>query len=334
MTADDPWRELTPPSSADALSARLVDAGAPWPFYWARDLDRSPLLLLRHAAGASPTGQLPRLKGLEITLSEPEANGQRVLALRLLDAAQRDVFHRLCLDIIASALSARTEPEAVSRTVARTWRWHHLLRGGTGEGLSLEEQKGLIGELQVLEELLLPCLGAVDAVTSWRGPLGAPKDFEVGRLAIEAKARRGAARPFVAISSEYQLSTDGTDSLFLHVAELSQAPTGTAGAFILSDFARRLHESVFKADHLAAELFEGRLLAGGFDWADDYSDALFVAGPARVYRVVESFPSITPTILRPGIAQVRYAISLPACEAFLTSHEAVRAAIMGVRNGD
>ncbi|MCH8827746.1 MAG: PD-(D/E)XK motif protein [Chloroflexi bacterium] len=42
---------------------------------------------------------------------------------------------------------------------------------------SPEEQKGLIGELLVWECLLFPKLSTRDAVSAWRGPLGANKDF-------------------------------------------------------------------------------------------------------------------------------------------------------------
>ena len=53
----------------------------------------------------------------------------------------------------------------------------------------------MIGELLVLESVLLPHMEASAAVTAWRGPLGSPKDFEIGRVAIEVKARRGGATP-------------------------------------------------------------------------------------------------------------------------------------------
>lgn len=333
MTTDDPWKDLAPPSSLDALSARRVDADLPWAFFWARCVDRNPMLLLRHAAEVSPEGRPPRLKGLEVTLSEAESDGCRVLALRLLDSAQRDIFHRLCLDIVSSASLAHAEAEAVALALARTWRWHHLLRGGTDGRLSLEEQKGLLGELHVLENVLLPHLQVIDAVTAWQGPLGAPKDFEVGRIAIEAKARRGAARPFVTVSSEHQLSTEGTDRLFLHVVELAQAPAGTPGTNSLTEVTRRLHDRL-STDGRVAELFEARLFAAGFSWDHDYSDTLFVAGPSRVYEVAEDFPSITPAMLSSGVSQVRYSISLPECDPFLVETDAIRIAIAGAANGD
>lgn len=330
---DDPWKDLTPPSSADALNARRVNAEMRWGFFWARGIDRRCLLLLRHAMDASPGVRLPRLKGIETTLSDGEADGSRMLVLRLLDSAQRDIFHRLCLDIMASAADTATETEAVAVTLARTWRWHHLLRGGGDGRLSPEEQKGLIGELLVLDRLL-PCLSMHDAVSAWRGPLGAPKDFEIGRVCIEAKARRGAATPYVAISSEHQLDTTGVDALFLHVAELDQAQSDALGGFTLSDIARRLHSSIRTADHLAADQFESLLFAAGFGWEDDYSDMKWVQGPDRLYRVGDGFPRMTPASFPGGVLNVRYSVSLFECEPFHVPGEALATALAGGAYGN
>lgn len=334
MTIDDPWRDLVAPETIGALSARRVDANLPWGFFWARGADRRHLLLLHHDGAASPTGRLPRLKGIETTLSEQETDGSRLLAFRLLDPAQRDIFHRLCLDIIASTAHAAIEADSVAHALARTWRWHHLLRGGADGRLSIEEQKGLIGELLVLDELLLPVIPVIDALTAWRGPLGSPKDFEVGRICIEAKARRGAATPHIAISSEFQLSTDGTDALFLHVAELSQAPADAPNAFCLTDVATRLRNRIVSADGAAVDHFESLVMASGFDWSDSYSDSQFVAGPSRIYRVTEGFPAITPALLTSAISHVRYSIALSDCEPFRVRPDAAQLAINGSTHGN
>lgn len=331
---DNPWEDLTPPSSADALNARRVDAEMPWSFFWARGIDRRCLLLLHHVAASSPNARLPHLKGIEITLSGGKADGSRILALRLLDSAQRDIFYRLCLDIIAAATDAETEAEAVAAALARTWRWHHLLRGGGDGRLSAEEQKGLVGELLVMERLLLPRLPAHDAVWAWRGPLGAPKDFEIGRTCIEAKARRGAATPYITISSEHQLDIGGIDILFLHVAELDRAPSDATATFNLTDIARRIHFSVGVTDHMAADLFETLLFAAGFNWEHNYSDMPWVQGPNHLYRVGNGFPSVTPASYPAGVLSVRYSVSLLECERFRVPDDVVVSALAGVANGD
>jgi hypothetical protein len=138
---------------------------------------------------------------------------------------------------------------------------------------------------------LLADLTAADALASWRGPLRAPKDFEIGRVCIEAKARRGAAKPFVTISSEHQLDDMGVDVLLLHVVELDQAATDDAKGFSLTTVARRVADSVAAEDAAALDLLETLLVATGFRWEDDYSDCVWVEGTSRLYRIGAGFPA-------------------------------------------
>lgn len=324
---NDPWKDLTPPCAGDTISAQRVDANIPWGFFWARDVDRKCLLVLRHGVDAAPGGHLPRLKDIDITLSNSADASERVLVFRLQDSAQRDIFHRLCKDVVSSASATSTEKEAVETALRRTWRWHHLLRGGGGEQLSAEEQKGLIGELLVLERHLLPQLSPLDAVTSWGGPLGAPKDFEIGRICIEAKARRGAAAPYVAISSEHQLDASGIDELFLYVVELDQAPSDADKSFILTSVCTRIRERISAVDNVALDIFETLLAASGFRWTDDYEGSRWLEGASRFFRICDDFPCIRAGDVAPGVSAVRYSLSLPSCKTFAVTDTAVASAI-------
>ena len=325
---NDPWKDLTPPSAASAINARRVDENNPWGFFWARAMDGKCLLVLQHKVESSPTKKLPSLKGVEVAVTDGDSQHSLMLVFRLLDSRQRDIFHQLCIDIVAAGASARTELEAVDLAVARTWRWHHLLRGGSGGQLSEDEQKGLIGELLVLERHLLPCLTPADSLAAWRGPLGAPKDFEVGRIGIEAKARRGAATPHVLITSEHQLDGGGCDLLFLHVVDLSHAPEGAAQAFTVSDAARRVCDRM-SLDSAATDRYESLLAAAGFRWEDDYSDFKWVEGPSRIYGVTDGFPRVTAMEIATGVSNVRYSVSLVECERFIVEARTMGKAIAG-----
>src|SRR4051794_31416188 len=110
-TRIDPWKDLTPPSNNAALSARRVDAESPWDFFWVRGIDKRCILALKHSTDASIGCRLPMLKGIECVLSPEEADGKRVLSLKLLDSSLQDIFYRLCLDIVAAASDAKTELE-------------------------------------------------------------------------------------------------------------------------------------------------------------------------------------------------------------------------------
>ena len=320
---ENPWAEIEPPGLANSVAARRVDADLPWDFFWARGADGGVLLTLHHATESAPATRLPRLRDIAVTLGPPNESNTQILAFKLLDQSQQDIFRTLCRDIVSGAAKAASEAEAVSVSLMRTWRWHHLLRGGRGPLLSPEEQKGLLGELFVLERLLLPCINAFSAARAWRGPLGSPKDFEVARVAIESKARRGGATPFISITSESQLDESGVDLLFLHVVELDEAPEDASCAVTVNEVAERIRTYFYSLDPSACGEYELRLSAAGYRPEDDYSEYHWLEGQSRIYLVSDSFPRIASDEIRSGVSHVRYSVSLDACEPFATSTNAL-----------
>jgi hypothetical protein len=305
MTTDHPWTNIAPGL------ARRVDADHVADFYWSVTHDGEPQLLL-DAPTVNPTPRLPKLHGLVVRVVAL-GDGRSRLSLRLVDNSLRDIFSRLCRDLVDASRVAADEQAAAQIAVRRTWRWHHLLRGGGTGLLSPEEQKGLIGEIHVLRHLI-QLVGAAAAVTSWRGPLGAPKDFEVGPHAIEAKARRGAATPHVRISSEDQLDGAGVDLLLLHVIDLSTAVDGSGAT--LNDSARGLFDAVRHLDEALLEPLEDRFAAAGFFWSDDYSEFSWSEGQHRLYRVSDGFPRLQASAVPTGVSRVRYAIDLNAIDQY------------------
>jgi hypothetical protein len=330
---EDPWKDIAPPRSQDAVSAKRVDPDIAWEFFWGRALDRKCLFILSHAADSAPAGKLPVLKGIEISDLARGDNVDRMLLFKLNEDTHRDIFEKLCRDIVASAGHAASEREAVAVTLARTWRWHHLLSGGTDGKLGLEEQKGLAGELLLLERHLLSCLSPREALDAWRGPLGSPKDFEIGRVCAEVKARRGAATPHIAISSADQLDTAGVDELFLYVVELDQAPSDTVESFTLSDLAARIRDRLLQADASIGGLLDRLLAAAGFDWLDDYSDVRWVEGGSRLFRVADGFPRLSSSALPSGLSNVRYSVSLQDCAPFMVEDSGLVEAVRARSNG-
>lgn len=319
MLAENPWKAIQPPSIVDTVNARRVNAELPWDFYWARSVDRRVLLTLRHHPNSSPTNPLPELSGIEVSLSPPDGTNSRILAFKLLDTNHRDIFHILCQDIISAASLAESESEAVSVALMRTWRWHHLLRGGGGTLLSAQAQMGLLGELLVLERYFLPNLAPRVALTAWRGPLDAPKDFEVGRVAVETKARRGGAASSVAITSADQLDQGGLDLLFLYVVELSPASTDSDDSQTVQDMADRIRRYLANAAPDVLDVFEMLLLATGLRPEDDYSGYQWLEGSSHIFLVDGEFPRIVPSELKSGVSWVRYSVSLSDCDPYIAS---------------
>ena len=334
IESSDPWTGLIPPDQISTVSGRRVDPKLQWGLYWAVDTDNNCLLILQHALDSHPKGRLPKLRGLDIETKIPQDSKHALLVIRLKDSEQREVFHRLCLDIIAATRLAHTESEAIERFLARTWRWHRMLRSGRDERLSDEKQKGLIGELVLMQRHLFQMIGIEASIRSWTGPLDAPKDFEIGRICIEVKARRGAATPFVVISTEHQLDISGLDTLFLVVSEVTGTSSDDPDGFTISDLARSILNDLQARDASALELFEQRLLAVGFDWGDDYTDKKWLVGPEHIFEVLAGFPRITADLYPSGITNVRYAISLQDCEAFRTDLAHLASLLKGDSNSD
>jgi len=327
----NPWKSIPRCEEKESVNGKRVDSEHPYGLYWAVGYDNSYLLLMTYNGKASPL-RLPKLKGLEIFSQENSSPEKSQIFLKLIDPKYQDIFYRLCCDIIAATKNAQSNDEAVTIFVARTWRWHQFLKGERTKALSPEEQKGLIGELSVLKEFLLPLLNPRDAVNAWTGPSGSPKDFEIGRLAIESKVRRGAAKPFVAISSEHQLDTSSIECL-LYVLEVFTAPEKACDGFTVSQLASELKQSLAEKDPVSAEQFEALLYEYGLNIDDDYSDYIWQIGKHYFFDIKEGFPRITSDKLLPGVVNVKYSISLSECSGYRVSDDTANAQIKEARNG-
>ncbi len=302
---DDPWHSLV----AGGIDARRVP-NCRHDFFWIVSENSEPGLLLRLKTEISEARPLPRMRYLDIAYRS--IAGHRCLAVFLKDREQRELFATLCADMVKAGETANDDQGALDCAIRRALRWHHLLRGGKSNQLTLDEQRGLIGELGFLAHLIR-LVGLRTAIGAWKGPFGSPKDFELDGSVVEVKAKRGAARPFVQISSEDQLADVDGARLFLVVSPVDAVmkPEGKA----LTDHVAEIETlySVEAPDVYA--LWEEAIAATGFDFDDDYSDRRWVSGKSLNFEVENGFPRVSLP-LAAGVSGVRYSISLDACGAF------------------
>ena len=137
---------------------------------------------------------------------------------------------------------------------------------------------------------------------------------------VEIKAKRGAAKPYVQISSEDQLSDVDGCRLFLQVVAVDAAvkPNGMT----LTDHVKALDAVFSNADPESFSLWEQAIQASGFDFEDDYSDRRWTIGESKHFEVTEGFPRIAnPT--PQGVSGVRYTISLDACTSFVVAADEI-----------
>ena len=329
--SDHPWRNLSAPAGPTAFSARRIAGvgSTQWGLYWAVDRRRRCLLIVTHEEGLRSQHRWPMLRGLHIE-RQADAEGHReLLVFRLTEVENRDIFHRFCIDIVDTVGMARSGQEALDICIMRTWRWHRLLKGGRDGRLTVEEQKGLIGELVFLEQYVVPTIGVGQGVRSWVGPLGANRDFQIGIVEVECKARAPLASA-LRIASADQLDSTPETPIFLHVIEIARARGEVAGAVSVTDVVDRVRHLIEAGDVAVHGDFEERLWAVGYDRSDDYSDRRWVIGNSSFFGVVSGFPRVTPKMLPAGVTQVRYHVTLAQCEEF----RADEAAVISILSGD
>ena len=306
MLSDSPWQGL----AVEGVDSRRVDHTGNWNFFWTILSSNDPALALVLKAQPISAPKMPQLRSLEAAIAL--LNGNSTFYIRLKDHRQLELFETLCLDVIGSTEKAETEAGALIQAIGRTYRWHHLLRGGRSNSLTVEQQKGLIGELTVLE-WLSALIGPRAAITGWTGPMGSPKDFELNEHCIEVKARRSAAQPFVQISNEFQLADVDNHTLWLNVLAVDQVtePFGNCLDFFVERAALCFKGE--EADLLL--LWETAISASGYRVEDNYSETRWLVGDQNWYEVRDQFPRVDLP-LKVGVANLRYAIELAACAPF------------------
>jgi hypothetical protein len=268
------------------------------------------LLFSAQATALPPRGTWPECQGLELLL-DAKPNGEASLIVRLRDHRGQDVFSVLAEDLARRAVGG-TEIEMARRVLATLGRWQKFL-AVSGRGLSDEARRGLWGELYALEHLILPAVGIEAAVGAWRGPMGAPQDFQHQGTAVEVKTRAARSPGIVRISSEQQLHETPWHQLFLaHIAVDEQDGAGET----LPQRIERVRS--LTAATSASELLEDALADAGWFAAEAEKHQMrgFIQREQETFRVAEAFPRLTPLLLAPGIGAVSYDLSLDAVRPF------------------
>lgn len=229
------------------------------------------------------------------------------MIVRLRDLRGQDVFTVLAEDLARRAVGS-SEWEAARRVLSALGRWQKFL-AAAGRSLSDDARRGLWGELWALEHVIIPAIGIEAAVGAWRGPAGAPQDFQYQGTAIEAKTRAARSPAVVRISSEQQLHDTPWQNLFLcHIAVDEQDGAGETLPQRIASLRRLV------AATAAAELLEDALVDAGWLEAEAEKHQMrgFVRRELDAFRVAGHFPRLTPPALPPGVGGVCYDLSLDA----------------------
>ena len=313
-----PWAKIPPGKKAIPV---FKDPKIKKRFLWAIDEDKNHCLLFEakeENTAIPPKKDLPKLRGLSI--SELSSN-KRFLKITLLDIQQLEIFSELCCLLINASVNEESEQGTLSVLLRRCMRWVNLLAGKRDNKLSNSEQKGLIGELYFLSEILINQINISPemALESWQGPLGGSKDFDLKKTQIEIKAKRTISKPKIKISSEDQLEENPETNLFLAVFGIDFSEERESKN--LNQWCLYVEQEIEKRNPNLISQFNNLICEYGFDWEDDYSDSKWDIKEIVYYRISNEFPKIVGSKLSSGIEDVSYTLDMNELKDFEITKE-------------
>lgn len=316
----DPWRDI-PIASVGNFSRRRVNDEVSHNLFWFRD-DRNRVGFLAEIPEKLTSKELEKAKinirDIFVDVIEVSKENLKVLIIRLEEDANRDVFLKLCFDLIDRVMSSNKSDPIFQTIYQRLKKWQALLSESGKNILSLQERQGLYAELYFMTEILQKDSKYESLlIKGWEGPEKGQQDFILENSAIEIKSIAGNQRGKIKISSEDQLETH-LDNLFLRVYFLSEDQNKDR-AESLNDIVSRI--SLLLTNKKNKELFEIKLESAGYIDISEYDSPLFHINSRSTYLVTEGFPRITRKIVPLGIESVSYDLILACIEKYKTTSE-------------
>jgi hypothetical protein len=265
---------------------------------------------------------LSNLKDICIELIQDDKRpGYNILLLKLISNQHRDIFSVLCEDLMTNISSVKSETQLVQELLNRFEKWKSLFDRAATQGLSVEEQRGLFGEVYFLRKFLTNNNSFLEVVNSWVGPEKQIRDFQSGSWSVEVKTTHGNNHQKILVSSERQLDTSNIKSLFLnHISLDSRQMSGETLNQIIDSVLVLLEH-----DFTTLTRFKNKLLSAGyFDRQKNFYEhtGYFIRQDAT-YLVEQNFPRIEEVDIRDGVGDVKYSIIVSHCSDFIRTDEQV-----------
>jgi hypothetical protein len=241
------------------------------------------------------------------------------LHIYLLDNQLKDIFSLFIENIVEEISKCTTENEALVETSNVVLKWKRLFDKVNFQGLTLENQKGLIGELLLFNSFLDENYPIDSLLESWTGPDYEDKDFLFGSKGIEVKFT-SSKTPKIRITSERQLDAQNLSHLYLILYGAEQVKDR---GFSLNSIIEQIRNKI-AGNHSALKLFNERLiLVGYFDEDIENYDSQYALKMNYKYSVDNDFPKLVSSDLATGIYNASYYIELSAIESFMVNVESI-----------
>jgi len=260
--------------------------------------------------------EIPELKNFKfkgVEIFPIEVDNSIELNIYLLDNDLKDIFSLFIQNILEDVFDSITENEAFTKTLNVISKWKKLFDKINFDGLSIEQQKGLIGELLFINWLLDNQKTSQNVLNAWTGSDFEDKDFVFGAIGIEIKLT-SSKYPKLKITNERQLDTQNLNELFLILYITEEVKEN---GFTLNSLVEQTRQKVSMNFDELKFFNEKLLLVGYFD--DDIDQYNKMYSIRRVFHLIvtSDFPKITGSLLPSGVYDTSYSIELSAVEDFI-----------------
>jgi hypothetical protein len=266
---------------------------------------------------AIPPLKSNRFRGLLIFYNELAETFE--LHICLLDNNLKDIFSLFIQNILDDISAQMTENEAFTKTLHVIAKWKILFDKIGFNGLSIEQQKGLMGELLFMNFLLDKEKSIKNVLNAWTGADFEAKDFVFGSVGIEIKLT-SSKHPKLQIINERQLDTQNFTALFLVLYAVEEVKKN---GFRLDKLVERTQEKIGN-DIDALKNFNEKLKKVGYLKSDsNHYTKLYALRNTYSFYVDAAFPKIVKKQLPLGIYNTSYCIELSAVEKFSIAIEEI-----------
>lgn len=237
--------------------------------------------------------------------------GKLTFFLREQAGAPEGVFPAVMGDVLGASAVAPHD-RALRASLERFASWQTALSREAGT-MSAQEVRGIIGELVIARDVLVPRLGPARLVQVWRAPIGDHlHDFVGQNWELEVKTTLVPGTTFH-VSVEGQLEPDGGNRMFLGAVELEPSSDGISMRELVEEILSSIEGSGPTREDLRNAIV-GRGALSHF--LDDEASRRYRIRATNVFEAADSFPIIRRRTLPVGVSALRYEVSYAACSGF------------------
>ncbi len=264
-----------------------------------------------------------QFRGVSVELLD--FTSHREVTIILLDPSLEDIFYLFIDNLFDSIKELGSENEVLKVSSNIIFKWKKLFDKIRNDLLTPEQQRGLLGELLFIKEMLQEDMNHRVTIENWFGPELFNKDFIISNTGFEVKTTMQ-NRPAVTISGEKQLDKQDLSNLYLKIFILDEIKgEGITLNCVIAEI-----QAIIREDLELASGFEYKLLMVGYRPEDgtEYKTGYRIVR-SELYHVDESFPKIIPPSLPAGIFNCVYHIDITALDRFQAEYVSIKKLIYG-----